>query len=101
MGKFVKDGLTMEVSSVCENLFIKQGWQPFKDEPIVIDSEKEESIDSQIDGKEESELKTYSKRAFNGMSVDKILELAKEREYEITATEKGDIVEQFLALQDK
>lgn len=96
MGKFVKDGLTMEVSSVCENLFIKQGWQPFKEEPIIIDSEKEESVDKQV-----NEVKIYSKRAFNGMSIEKILGIAKERNYDITATEKNEIVEQFLALQDK
>lgn len=47
----------------------------------------------------DDEIKIYSKRAFNGMSVDKILELAKERGYEITATEKNEIVEQFLVFQ--
>ena len=63
----------------------------------TVNSVVAESIeDSKDDG-----IKAYSKRAFNGMSVEKILELAKERGYEITATEKGDIVEQFLALQDK
>ena len=47
----------------------------------------------------DQEIKIYSKRAFNGMSIEKILGIAKERNYVITATDKSEIVEQFLEFQ--
>lgn len=47
----------------------------------------------------ESEVKIYSKRAFNGMSIEKILDIAKERDYVITATEKSEVIDQFMEHQ--
>ncbi len=73
--KYEKDGLVIEnTNPVCDSLFIKQGWTPVKEEPVieVIDESvsneeiqqkdtKEEIIDSEEVKQDESVVETETK----------------------------------------
>lgn len=109
---FAKNGIKIGVDNpVCYDLFIRQGWKPVECKIELLETktpiEKEPNEDEVIKVTEETvddnqeEVKTYKKGHFNTMSVDKIKELAKELGYTITATKKADIVEEFLAQQNK
>lgn len=109
---FAKNGIKIGVENpVCYDLFIRQGWKPVEgkvelpetETPINEEPIKDEAVEVAEETVKDSqdEVKIYKKGHFNTMSVEKIKELAKELGYTITATKKADIVEEFLAQQNK
>lgn len=109
---FVKNGIEIGVDNpVCYSLFIRQGWKPVEsdnlsqvtEQPIEKEPIKNEAVEVAEETAENSqeEIKIYKKGHFNTMSVEKIKELAESLGYTITATKKADIVEEFLAQQNK
>jgi len=109
---FVKDGIKIGVNNpVCFELFREQGWKPVDIEtPINNDPTKnrvigvaEETVEDNLDIENEGGIdKTiYKKSDFTTWSKEKILEVAKNLGYTITTTKKADMIEEFLAQQNK
>jgi len=97
---FIKDGIKIGVNNpVCFDLFRKQGWKPV-DEVIQV---TEETVKDNHDVKNGNGIDkpTYKKNDFTTWSKEKILEVAKSLGYTITATKKADMIEEFLAQQNK
>jgi len=120
---FVKDGIKIGVNNpVCFELFREQGWkslesetpinkEPAKDEVIEVAEETVEDnqendvviTEDNESGQDESnsEPNMYTKGDFVTWSKEKILEVAESLGYTITATKKADMIEEFLAQQNK
>lgn len=128
--RFRKGSLVIENNNpVCDSLYLRQGWVPVEDAPVVIEesvitetsisltAEQAQVIDEQTEDKtvevaeetvENSQKDSvdetpiaYKKGDFTTLSKDKIVELAESLGYTITATKKADMIEEFLAQQNK
>jgi hypothetical protein len=113
MPKFIKNGLVMEVTDVCANLFQKQGWDPYDDESIEFVAESK-LVGSFLDSKDLNDdtfkdevisdnatIPKLSRREVMRMTKDALLSSAKDRGYTITSDKRTDIIEEFLTQQDK
>lgn len=128
--RFRKGSLVIENNNpVCDSLYLRQGWVPVEDAPVVIEesvitetsvsltAEQAQVIDeqtkdktvevaeetvenSQKDSVDETPI-AYKKGDFITLSKGKIVELAESLGYTITATKKADMIEEFLAQQNK
>lgn len=128
--RFRKGSLVIENNNpVCDSLYLRQGWVPVEDASVVIEesvitetsvsltAEQAQVIDEQTEDKtvevaeetvENSQKDSvdeapiaYKKGDFTTLSKDKIVELAESLGYTITATKKADMIEEFLAQQNK
>ncbi|HWT74310.1 MAG TPA: hypothetical protein VN258_06285 [Mobilitalea sp.] len=107
MPMFIKNGLVMEVSDVCANLFYKQGWEPYVEiitENATMDTQPDSKIfpdntvkaDTISDTPETTKL---SRREVMRMTKDALSSTAKERGYTIISDKRTDMIEEFLKQQ--
>lgn len=102
--KYIKNGIVLGNNNpVLDGLFIKNGWIPVIDNVVenkAVEVAEETAKNSQDENVSEV-IPTYKKGDFTTMSKVEIIELAEDLGYTITATKKADMIEEFLAQQNK
>lgn len=108
---FVKNGIEVGVKNpVCYDLFIKQGWKPVKEKDASLEKTEKpiekmpkEEVKNLDEGKKDkpSEDKVYKKGDFTTWSIKNITKLGEELGYTFATTKKADIINEFLAQQEK